>query len=97
MVDGGGQRIDLAQAGFNVLLTLQRLLFGRVHLCSGVFGIFCHILHAISHLIDRCGNQFHLLRLLLAVLLRLARNITEVAGSSIELAGRVEGVFDHLA
>ena len=91
------QRVDLLQAAINVDLALLGLSFGIAHFAGGMFGILRHILHAVSHFIDRRGHQFHLLRLLLAALLGLGGVVAQFAGRLAQRAGGHLQLTDHLA
>ena len=61
LVDGRGQLVDLLQARIDVDLALLGLDLCIAHFAGGMLGIFCHVLHAVGHFIDRGRYLFHLL------------------------------------
>ena len=97
LVNGARELVDLLQAAVDIDLALLRLRLGITHFGGRMLGVFRHVLHAVSHLVDRGGHQLHLLRLLLATLLGLRGIVAQFAGRLTERTGRHLQLTDHPA
>ena len=74
----------------------QACLFLRVTYFVGcLFSILRHFLNSIGDLVDGCGNQLHLLRLLLTLLVRLSGQTAECIRGGFQCAGGFKQLPDH--
>ena len=79
----------------NGLLAVCHLLLRGAHFTGGLLGGLGHVLHGVSHFVDRGGHLVHLQRLLGAVLLRGTGVVADMPGGPGQGMGRALQLADH--